>query len=377
MQCVIGPRLFLCKLNRHYFNFGQSSGISPMLRNFEFRVARFLAVCATIAWTLSFPASSFADNCNCNLSCSHQGAAAMQGVRVNEYQMCMANCERFCPNAEQRPKSVFGAITYSFGDGIYSIGRQGPTVQSAAEITMKDCRANSKQPATCQLVSSYKDSCGALAKGSKGYLKLGDGGDTGKRLVAEAEANVMAACKRSGSTDCRIVASGCANDMTVEERAAGVARDAALLAGVGAVLKWGLESSVQRAVRPPSWEERIVNEHNAAVARNAPLNIDELPLTRQRVEPLSFVSMTGSELIQSPDDLNRVSIHFKERKLNEAKLLTCVYGSSLGADFWYETVPITKKELLQVFNLHPLRRLGDVALVSCPKTLADAHNVIR
>ena len=67
----------------------------------------------------------------------------------------------------------------------------------------------------------------------------------------------------------------------------------------------------------------------------------------------------------------KVRNQIRDSKLNEVPALVCVYEGS-GLQFWHETVPTKRAQLIEVSKLHPLRKLGDVALRECPKTLVEA-----
>lgn len=221
--------------DRRYSRSDQSRVFRPRRQIIEFWIARFLVAFETIACTLAFPTYSFAADCYCSDRCNHANT-------ILGYQTCINNCQLSCPK-ERRKKSVFGAIAYAKGDGYFSIGRQGPSAKEVETDTLEHCRTNSKQPATCELAASYKNSCGGLAVGSKGYWYLGEGGkDTGKRSAADAKSLLLTSCEQDGATDCRILASSCANDKTAEERAQDDAAAAAILDAIGSVLKWGLEN---------------------------------------------------------------------------------------------------------------------------------------
>jgi hypothetical protein len=96
-------------------------------------------------------------------------------------------------------------------------------------------------------------------------------------------------------------------------------------------------------------------------------------VNRQALEPAVLKEM---ELQTQPQALRQIS----DLEARGAQFSDCEYGpmnpDSTGSEtvtFWYKDVPIPMADLLQVSYKHPLANYGDMAITTCPTTLADAH----
>lgn len=286
---------------------------------------------------VTFPLEAAAISCGfyCNSICTND-------PRYPPDSFCVDRCESRCLQGRESLRP-FGAIAVS--SDAWGRSRNTQTQKDAENEALAACRKNSAEPRSCQIATSYQ-TCGAVALGKNRWFPSRSEQGLSK---SDAEANALSACRNSPGNDaCWIATSGCGDDRTPEEIAEDIANIVSVIGGI-------------LGIKPATTPQK-----------NKPLEKTEQLLGRHEIER---VYLGAFEAVPSTDAI-RIRTHLKERKLNEAKFLTCVYGST-GVRFWYETVPISRQELLQVYQLHPLRWLGDVALRSCPKTLADAENVVR
>jgi hypothetical protein len=71
-------------------------------------------------------------------------------------------------------------------------------------------------------------------------------------------------------------------------------------------------------------------------------------------------------------------------EMRGAQLSRCTYGptspDNTGSEtvvFWYKDVPLSMAALMMVSREHPFAGLGDVAVNTCPRTLADAYTQVQ
>ena len=96
----------------------------------------------------------------------------------------------------------YGAIAYSESEDVtgYSYG------YNSAQQAINSAEARCGKP-NCAWKTWFRNACGALAKGSNGILGW-DGGLVGRQRAEEA---ALAACRRHGGEDCKIICWACSH----------------------------------------------------------------------------------------------------------------------------------------------------------------------
>jgi hypothetical protein len=109
--------------------------------------------------------------------------------------MCVKQCAK--------PKVTFGAIAYGPQSQAAGWSYDYETEDQARHHALSNCTPHGND---CRVVTSFSNSCGAVAAGTNLRYAVGEG-------VSEkqAESDAMEKCRRAGGTDCDIQAWSCTN----------------------------------------------------------------------------------------------------------------------------------------------------------------------
>jgi serine/threonine-protein kinase len=99
----------------------------------------------------------------------------------------------------------FGAIAYSAEAWVYGLSRDRSSRDDAEKVAMSLCSARA---AGCELVLWYRNACGAVAVGVRGY-----GGGTGTS-PALADKYAMQSCSLYGGAGCTVTGRACTSNAT-------------------------------------------------------------------------------------------------------------------------------------------------------------------
>lgn len=195
---------------------------------------------------------------------------------------CMYHCSMNSDCAPERPTITFGAIAYSPGDGYTSKSMHAETSKEATGTALGHCRSNSGTPNQCTAATWYVNSCGALAVGTKTYAAVGGGNDAADLSLAEAQAAALAACRKSNANgNCKLVYSGCSDDLTPEEAAENERKKQAVGVWMGSALCAVLGSS-HPACRAQS---RTPNTPNAVPEKESESSIQAIRSLAAKGDP--------------------------------------------------------------------------------------------
>ncbi len=107
--------------------------------------------------------------------------------------MCVEQCGK--------PKVLFGAIAYGPESQATGWSYDYETEDQARHRALSNCAPHGKD---CRVVTSFSNSCGAVAAGTNLRYAVGEG------VTAEqAQADAVAKCTRAGGTDCEFQAWSC------------------------------------------------------------------------------------------------------------------------------------------------------------------------
>lgn len=109
--------------------------------------------------------------------------------------MCVAQCSK--------PKVLFGAIAYGPQSQATGWSYDYETEDQARHHALSNCVPHGDD---CRVVTSFSNSCGAVAAGTNLRYAIGEG-ISGK----QAQADAIAKCKSAGGADCDIQAWSCTN----------------------------------------------------------------------------------------------------------------------------------------------------------------------
>ena len=302
---------------------------------------------------LFLPLRAISDNCHwsqCESMCAYF-LDAFTATAQFRWESCMNRCKSNsnCQSPAESQK-MFGAIAYSPTDGYRSFLWRGKSLKSAEADALAHCRDNSKRPNDCRVVTSYQDSCGALAAGNRFYFATPADPNSGKSTRAEAEAAALKECRDAHNDgSCKVLVSSCANEISDEERAQAAKTGMAILGGIVGTLD-GLLNGTRRPAQ----------EHQKTPAMH---------LKTQEVLPVDQANWLYVSMRHGPPERRTIiEKNIRQIAATGSKVMFCRYGIPELFVFWHEKVPATQAQLKQVSIEHPLGLLGDKAREKCPAT---------
>jgi len=150
-----------------------------------------VAVAAALLLTAAPPATA---DCASDCQSAYRSCRGNSDSCLSQQGVCLNRCTVDGGGGQRH-----GAIAYSELKEVYGYSRDFGTPREAASAAVGNCRKEDKGASDCRVVVTFRNACGALARGDKGAY--GSAWATSSR---EAASKALAECRPHGGSSCKI-----------------------------------------------------------------------------------------------------------------------------------------------------------------------------